>query len=82
MRVNTSITSIDLSGNKLVSTFACDGVVQGDTYTVGAKVIFKGHEYTVASVETKEKYPTLADLSGIQTLAEAIRVTASMTYLR
>ena len=80
--VCASLTSLNLSHNNLMSTFRCEGEVEGDSYTVGARVVFEGHEFTVLSAETDDDYPQLGELSGIKAISDALRVSASVTKVR
>ena len=80
LRVNGALTSLDLSGNRLVSTIECDSEVDGAS-VAGAIVAFKGREYTVSEAQSDEYYAALADLSGIKAIADALRVNGALTDL-
>merc|ERR1712137_678485 len=73
LEVNAVLTSLNLADNNLISSFDCEDEVEGDTYTAGAKVLFKGVEYIVISAETGEQYPTLGVFSGINSIAKALQ---------
>ncbi len=76
-----NLARASLAHNKLTSPFSCKGKVLGDTRRVGAKVRHDGAEYTVIEAETDERFPVLADFSGVHAVADGLRTSPSLTSL-
>ena len=87
--VMPSLTSVDLCGNILTGVTETGYVkaskVQGSSFNVGDEVTYNGQKMIVSEGKDSDgeiKMRTVADLSGITALADALRVSASLTSVR
>ena len=83
-----SLTSLDLSSNSLCSVTETGYIkaskVQGASFNVGDKVMYEGKEMIVSRAKDSDgdiKMTNLPDLSGVNAIADALRVNGSMTRL-
>ena len=84
LRVTPSLTSLNLASNNLVSETGYIKVtkVQGTSFNVGDKVIYGGREMTVSRGKDNDGDIKMIDLSGVIALADALRISASLTEVR
>jgi hypothetical protein len=77
---NSFLTSIDISRNSLVESKALTHTVHLD---VGEAITFEGKQYKVTKANGPEGGSfSCAILDGIESIAKAIRSTASLTSVR
>ena len=84
-----SLTSLDLSSNSLCSVTETGYIkaskVQGASFNVGDKVMYEGKEMIVSRAKDSDgdiKMTNLPDLSGVNAIADALRVNGSLTSVR
>jgi NLR family CARD domain-containing protein 3 len=84
--VSPSMTSINLSSNNIAGVTETGYVkaskVQGSSFNVGDKVVYEGKEMVVSKAKDNDgdiKMSTIPDLAGIKSIADAIRVSPSVT---
>lgn len=82
LKVNASLTSLNLSSNNLAgeTDWVKPAEVQGE-HTVGATVTYQGREMLVSDVfsDGDLKMKPMEWLAGIMAIADALRVSASLT---
>ena len=82
LRVCPSLTSIDLASNSIGSEFYVKPhELSGASLTEGSKVTYQGREVTVLQEEDEEGDVQITNV-GILELADALRVSASITSVR
>jgi Ran GTPase-activating protein (RanGAP) involved in mRNA processing and transport len=88
LRVNGVLTSLNLSSNNLYSVthigFIKARQVQGSSFNEGDKVVYQGKEMIVSSAKNDIgdiHLTTLPDVSGLNALADALRVNGGLTSL-
>ena len=83
LRLNASVTSIDLSSNNLAreTDYIKASKVQGTSFNVGDKVVYQGREMTISKGKDRDGDIKMIDLSGVKELASAIGVNASITQV-
>jgi len=84
MAVSASLTSVNLTRNNLTGETGCvkASEVQGISFEVGDKVIYKGREMLVSTGKDSDgeiRMKPLDRLSVINAVADALRVSASLT---
>ena len=80
--VSQSLTSIDLSSNKLAgeTSYVKATQVQGTSFEVGDKVTYEGREMTVSKGKDSDGEIKMIDLSGVRALADSLAVRGSLTH--
>jgi len=88
LRVNDSLTFLDLSANNLTSetVYIKATEVQGDSFNEGDKVIYQGREMIISAGKKKDedlyiRMRPLDWLLGIEAIANALRINSSLTSL-
>ena len=82
LRVNASITSINLSSNSMGQDFYVKPeALSGGPLEEGAKVQYQGQEVTILQEEDEDGDIKITNI-GILALADALRVNASLTSLK
>ena len=84
-----SLTSIDLSSNNLTGVgtetdYVKASEVQGSSFNVGDEVTYKGQKMIVSKGKDSDgdiKMKTVADLSGITALADALRASLTSPHM-
>jgi hypothetical protein len=83
--VTASLTSVNLSSNNLAGEtgYVKADRVQGTSFEVGDKVTYEGREMIVSKGKDRDGDIRMIDggQSGVKAIAEAIRVTASLTSI-
>ena len=84
-RSMASLTSVNLSSNNLAGEtgYVKADRVQGTSFEVGDKVTYEGREMIVSKGKDRDGDIRMIDggQSGVKAIAEAIRVTASLTSI-
>ena len=88
LKVNASLTNLNLASNNLgdgETGYVKANTVQGSSFNEGDKVIYQGREMIVSKGKDSDgdikMKPVAPDLSGVQALADAILVNASLTQV-
>ena len=86
LRVNASLTSLDLSSNNLggETDYIKASKVQGKSFNIGDEVIYEGRKMIVSKGKDRDgdiKMKPVDWVQGINAIADALRVNASLTKI-
>ena len=84
LRVNASLTSLDLASNNLggETGYVKASKVQGKSFNIGDEVIYEGRKMIVSKGKDRDgdiKMKPVDWVQGINAIADALRVNASLT---
>ena len=84
LRVNGSLTSLDLASNNLggATGYVKASMVQGTSFNVGDEVIYKGRKMIVSKGKDTDGEIMMIDTSGVKAVADALCVNGSITSVR
>jgi hypothetical protein len=80
--VSASVTEVNLSHNNLTSSeYVEQNNLSGSTFKAGDRVMHEGQELTILKEKESDGELLLGSFDGVMALANALKVTASMTQL-
>ena len=84
LRVTASLTSLNLASNNIAGETGYVKVseVQGSSFEKGDTVVYKGQEMIISQGKDSDGDIKMIDMSGIKAIADALRVSASLTSVR